>query len=351
MKQTLIKHYMPEIDVLKGLAIGAVVVIHLISGFGVSIAADDSWSSIFLLVNQMARFSVPLFVMLSGYVLAHSFMATRPSWRRFFYKRLVSVLPLYVLWSGLFMVWFYGMRWQGAQGLPWLDILLLGKGDYQLYFVPMIFQLYLLFPLLYPLARFKRVGWLIVALSFGLQLVSFWWFNHLGWHDQSQYILASTWIGYFVLGIRLTQIQVPAWINRQTLQWGLLGLAGGALTFMLIDAVVLIRTGLDVLVATRFTRMSVWLYAIIMGLLLFLVRGKFTLLPGVVRGGLEHMGKHSYLIYLSHTLWLRLLIDGMVKGSLDMGRMWLLVLLLMVGIGGSQLWDKRLAVVFKRRWG
>ena len=57
-------------DILRAFAIGAVILIHTVSGSLYNI----SWSSlsfkIYIAIDQFSRFSVPLFVFLSGYTLS-----------------------------------------------------------------------------------------------------------------------------------------------------------------------------------------------------------------------------------------------------------------------------------------
>ncbi len=116
-------------NLLKGFAILAVVAIHVINVF---IGRNPS------LINfdQFLRFSVPLFTALSGLALAKKYLV-KLEIKNFYQSRLLKLLPLYILWSAIYWL-------VTRQSFPF---------EYHLYFVPMIFQAYLIFPFILPIIR------------------------------------------------------------------------------------------------------------------------------------------------------------------------------------------------------
>jgi surface polysaccharide O-acyltransferase-like enzyme len=103
------------------------------------------------LANQIARFAVPLFLIMSGFLLFHA-SPRQPTFAAtdFYRRRFGKILWPYFLWSFLYALLngFLGASLLGA--LLQLPIhLLWGTAYYHLYFVVIILQLYLLYPLLY----------------------------------------------------------------------------------------------------------------------------------------------------------------------------------------------------------
>lgn len=298
------------IDILKGLAILAVVGIHFLDKtFPYLSESQKLWG---FWLDQGLRFSVPLFVALSGYGLAQKYQSQTLNYRSFLKRRAIKLLPAYFLGSAIaygsiifFRVW-PGYR----ESYPWWQIIFLGRADYHLYFVPMIFQLYLLFPFFWQATQKFSLKFLL--LTWGFQLG---WFELAGhylqpfkngfWSDQWQYLLGLTWVGYFVLGIFLA--------TQKILSWKLLKLLGaGALLLGLIFSglsswQLFVRFG-DTLQAVRFNRPVIFLYA--SGFIVFsLSLGAQFFKPSWLWRPIEILGRWSYEIYLIHTLPLRFLID------------------------------------------
>ncbi len=202
-------------DRVRVLATCAVVAIHAAGGFEGRLIASQRWLSdagLAGLVSQLARFSVPLFVVLSGYGLGKSRRASLVS---FYTRRATRVVLPYLAWS------FLSLAYRGLLSEPAViaEALLKGTADYHLYFCSFIIQAYLLWPLL------RRVPWAGVSVLFGVQLalsspVHFFWPGRIslpGW-------LLVHWAGWFCLGVRLADR--PAGTPRPRLSAVLLGLSG-----------------------------------------------------------------------------------------------------------------------------
>lgn len=283
-------------DGVRGLAILAVITIHATSAY--LFRFDDRGSLAWQLkvaVDQIARFAVPLFVAVSGFALAKKYGTRKFSLVKFYLRRVGRLLPWYLLASVVLYLLF---QWQPK---TWKQILFLGQGDYQLYFVPMILQFYLLFPLLNWLTKKRFSAVLLAALIF--EIFWYWYigkntelfFNNNGiWPDQRQYVFFTSWIFYFVLGMFLARHQLA-----QKLGW-LLAILGVA--WALVNSFALLNSGMDLIVATRFTRLPVLLYAtgLIVALQNFPWRNQV----------LTTLGKYSFLIFLWHTAVLRFLFDN-----------------------------------------
>lgn len=133
-----------EFDQLRSLATLAVVAIHVSANYAAVLPAA-------YLVNQTVRFAVPLFIILSGYLLYRS-SDPEDSYLSFYKNRSDKVLWPYLIWTGIYYL--YDLAAQGSfdDGLVLMrnlgEHLLWGSAFYHLYFMVIIIQFYLLFPLL-----------------------------------------------------------------------------------------------------------------------------------------------------------------------------------------------------------
>lgn len=298
--------------VLKAIAILAVISIHTLSSIQPSPFVNSSpFQLLAVSIDQLSRISVPLFVALSGYGLAYSYSKKPFAFFDFFKRRVLKILPLYVIWSAIFALLFYFIpAWAPAIKQPnfaWQ--LVLGRADYHLYFVPMIFQLYLFFPILF--VFFKKWPTATVLLALITQLVWWWFFNYQGltvtsWKyfagDNEQYLWMTNWIGYFVFGMYLPTIWKLLDKNKPILGLTTL-LFFGSFFYTVTDALQAIQNGIDPLFALKFTRYPVFLYSVfaivIASFLVVIIKNDHK--------SLIKIGENSYLIYLSHTLCLRVI--------------------------------------------
>jgi peptidoglycan/LPS O-acetylase OafA/YrhL len=300
--------------ILRGMSILSVVTIHYLSSLPPETYTTSSWQPFNVALDQLLRFSVPLFVMLSGYALSRKYQETPFTWKEFLWKRVMRLLPLFFFWSLLSYIFFSFLPlWHTTiKTIPIWHFIFLGSADYHLYFVSMIFQLYLLFPLLRGTMQ-KISPLLILGITLGIQLAFFLYYVQLReqqatlFHtDQARYLFAGSWIGYFTLGIWLGKLK-PLTFPTQKI---FLVTAGGALmtwAWISYTALFNIRHGLDPLEALSFTRWPILIYASLANVALYLGLKKANAVPAVIRQPLRFIGQHSYLIYLCHTIFLRII--------------------------------------------
>jgi len=154
-------------DVLRVLAIIGVIAIHATDAWRLVPGSPHSfgdWAAVIL--DQSCRFCVPLFVLLSGYVLGKRY-GRDPAFTAadFLLRRVSRIGAPFMLWSLLNLliltaigVWHWRQSPESAftaavhdgnnQPISLLHWLAIGGADYHLYFLPIIVQCYLAFPLL-----------------------------------------------------------------------------------------------------------------------------------------------------------------------------------------------------------
>jgi probable poly-beta-1,6-N-acetyl-D-glucosamine export protein len=155
------KLYNPVVDILRIISILAVLLIHTttrtleVSSFALT---KIPWT---LFLNQVCRFAVPLFFMISGFVLELNYHL-HESYLTYLKKRFSRIMVPYIFWS---VIYYFFIYYKGRDP-NFLNSLLKGDASYQLYFIPALLIFYLLFPLIHNFCEFLLNKWLLIL--FGL---------------------------------------------------------------------------------------------------------------------------------------------------------------------------------------
>jgi membrane-bound acyltransferase YfiQ involved in biofilm formation len=178
----------------------------------------------------------------------------------------------------------------------------MGQADYHLYFVIMILQIYVLFPLLWWGMKFSEKGTLVLSLIVQICLYLIYGYAVTNQsslpillNDQKEYIFALSWIFYFVLGMYLGKN--PKRISKKI---AVVLLLGG---MIYVIASVVGSNSVDLVSLLRFTKISIMAYASGLIVLLFSLSS-----PVFVFRILRSLGTNSYLIYLCHPLLFRIIL-------------------------------------------
>lgn len=309
------REHVAEIDLLRAISALAVVLIH-VTAIPLSMADPASRSMAFYgFWNQWSRFSIPAFVFISGLVLAHVYGNRPVDLRRFYGARIRSIVVPYLAWS----LFYWGLRQVLSRNLSpaglatalaaWPREVALGTAMYHLYFLLLILQFYLLYPLLARTLTPVRIRWALaaaLALQLGIHIRSYYVLRPPAspalaalwpWQDR----LFPAWIFFFVLGMyagmnldRFRQ-QVRRWLPALGAVTALL------LAFMVWEFLAKVRIpGFSVAAAATSLRPSGFLYSVLATALIFGLAGRWPVLVGWT--GL--LSRHSYGIYLAHPLFL-----------------------------------------------
>lgn len=301
-----------ELDILRAIAIFAVILIHSISSGFYAVSWSSNTFKIYLILDQFCRFSVPLFVGLSGYTLTLRYKDNLLNIGEFFRRRVLRLIPWYLFWSAVIFLYIrFSVFGSTAQHFPFWKVIFLGKADYHLYFVPMIIQLYVLFPFLIFLVK-KYGKWLLVPF-FLLEMSFYFILSEFAvgrialpflLNDQQQYLFFVTWIFYFVLGICLAfDHKLVDFVKKYQLP--ILAVLFIAFCWEVLNTFNLAHSLHDLTLATRSTRISVLIYASLFVLAAISCMKTFHLLPEKLYRLLVLVGQRSYVIYLLHTIPLR----------------------------------------------
>lgn len=147
-------------DILKGISITAVIVIHVVYVFLI----NSRWENhplFFLWINNVSRFAIPIFLICSGVLLTEE--KTIRGWVHFFQKKAIRIfLPF--LFANLVLAFHF----HSSFAQFWYD-LISGNALVPYYFIVVLAQCYALYPLL---IRARHTSWLL-PLAFLISLASF----------------------------------------------------------------------------------------------------------------------------------------------------------------------------------
>jgi probable poly-beta-1,6-N-acetyl-D-glucosamine export protein len=280
-----------ELDIVRALAILAVVMIHATSSATIE-PTEGSFSQIFFYsINLASTFAVPLFILVSGIVLFYSYDGrwSAKAAMTFYWKRAVSLVIPYLIWASFYYAYNqylnthkFVMDWS-----VFLRMLRWAEWSYHSYFMLIIFQMYVLFPVF--MTMVARISWFrkcLVPIGIAVQggfYIYRHWFGAIGHSDR----IAPTYMAYFLIGgaIGLYYTSVKAWVERHALLVAVAALLGGCsyvglfllnrykhiqpentwfeiAWFFYVIAIALFFMQVGRIVLRRFRRTSVWLTSI-----------------------------------------------------------------------------------------
>lgn len=213
-----------EFDYIRALAAVAVIVIHVTSLYVLRYKEV-------LVVNQFVRFSVPIFVILSGLLLLISDDGLKGI--SFFNKRINKIIVPFFVWT-IFYVLFANINNFMIGKIVFPDLvklflrgLLYGNGYDHLYFITIMIQCYILYyPLKYlinkwQLGTFFVSGVITLAYQTGVYLMQMS-IVKLPWSPLPYYEFFPTWLFYFVFGMIIAKNidNVKAYLKKKTVLLG-----------------------------------------------------------------------------------------------------------------------------------
>ncbi|MCX7708285.1 MAG: acyltransferase [Clostridia bacterium] len=315
-----------EFDFIRAVAALSVIAIHVTGIYVYSSRAAYAW-------NQAMRYAVPLFIILSGFLLAYSEVGKKNlSYSEFIQKRFKKIVIPYLIWTTIYVLFNLRGHYKEAFsdiyqfGGSFMKNILFGTGDLHLYFVIIILQMYLLYPLL----KMLLARWEGATLLFSFAITLYFQTGIYLQNIKVARILPRTWIPYyesflpwlffFVFGM-VAVGRMEGWRERYLKGWGISGVIWGISFLVLISDSIFTQTNADSIKPT------VMLYC--MTSFFFFYTAALKLKDTSTRIGdiLDWLSKQSFLIYLSHILILVLLkgavrkigLPGLWDGSIGMG--------------------------------
>jgi peptidoglycan/LPS O-acetylase OafA/YrhL len=209
-------------DLLRSAASTVVVITHCINAWVRDFYDRHDFLSpgaLAALLDQFSRFTVPAFFLLSGYALAMQQISNPLPLLQYYKRRMPRILAPFFLWSAItsFRHWgfFAKLPWRDAPGEAvsrFAEFLFLKGFDYQYYFLIVIFQFYLIFPLIFRLARFRTFLVAVLLLQMALMSPVEAYYRMLGWQLPPLYsYLLVFFLFYCVAGAHAALN--PGWLS------------------------------------------------------------------------------------------------------------------------------------------
>lgn len=190
------------------------------------------WLALFL--NTISHVAIPLFIMLSGYLVLNKDESSSQTWQRT-WKRLL--LP-FIAWFALYVIWDAQFLSKHHSFIDLLSMTLMSN-VYHLYFLIILAGLYLLLPLWRFVVKTNQTYmWLLIKLSFGFGFI-YYLLQYVMFPSVNVFNSVTIWIpflGYFLLGHAFTSKKL--WSTRKSLILFMVGflatLGGSYLNFLLL---------------------------------------------------------------------------------------------------------------------
>lgn len=193
-----------ELNIARAFAILSVLVIHTTAP-GTLFGSEQSSTRILLTwINNFQVFAVPVFLFISGLVLFYSY---EHKWKKgqsitFYKKRMKGVILPYLIWSFIY----YVFNKLNTQEIPFddasaiLNHLIYGNASYHLYYLVIIFQFYIIFPIaMFILSKFiNSKKWLFLFPILFHMFFMYYQFDI--YYIKETYILCFNYFIFFFTG-------------------------------------------------------------------------------------------------------------------------------------------------------
>jgi surface polysaccharide O-acyltransferase-like enzyme len=197
------KQFLPWADLIRTVAIFLVITVH-VSGQITNLWGKVPESDWFIanIYGGIARICVPLFFMISGYLL----LPRSESLGSFYRRRMLKIVIPFIVWSLIYLGWYCGNH-PGMCTAPLIQKLLFVQGTYyHLWFMYSLIGIYLILPVLRLLVRRdadRKILWYLIGLWLIFQSA----FNFLTYFGHFRIgisaPLATGFVGFFLLGYLL----------------------------------------------------------------------------------------------------------------------------------------------------
>ena len=297
------KHtYYEELDAIRLLAAFAVIGIHATSVF-------TAGHPVAVTVGIILCFAVPVFIIMSGLSLHLSHRHKAETYWTFVSKRMSKVIVPYILFTLVYFMERY--HWdipyllhQMNPVTALLQSLVLGNAASHLYFMIILIQLYLLYPLLKQLTLRCPVALFVVATLMTVIVLLDGYLRPMGIHLYPRFLepgiilLFPRWLYYFVLGMMLATVLPRVLTVTARFAFITVGL-------WVLAAIGLLQLSDQYGFLQKETNLPIMLYATVALIMLFSVSAGLKYLPQKGKSLLRWMASQSFFVYFVHLLLFR----------------------------------------------
>mgnify|MGYP001243332727 FL=1 len=298
------KSRLDEVDVLKGISIIAVLMIHTTASAVSTLDKSSISYLIFAFINRFSQFAVPAFIFASAMLLMYNY-GHGFDWRLFYKRRLKNVLLPYVIWTMIYGVYLYIVHHVPLRSILTVKNILLGGMFYHLYFIVIIVQLYVLFPVLLYIYKLinKNIYTILISIII-FQIADILLFKYIiSRYYQNSGNLFITYISLIIAGMYVGD-NIQRWKKYYSKKWLNLSFAVIVFGYLFVDISLKAFANKQI----NFNLYNIYYYTfILIASLFFFALSTKILNHHMLSSLLIGTGKLSFGIYLSHPLFLDVL--------------------------------------------
>ncbi len=283
------------LDFLRVFAIIAVILIHVTSRTLEQSGFDILRIPLTFYLNTLSRFAVPLFILLSGYALGYRYK-NAINVNEFYKKRLYRLALPYLVWSAIYQILIEGKTIFSSD---FIVKLINGSAAFHLYFIPAIFLLYLLFPLLIKIKKYVSSGISLVVFTL-LEIILLLYDYHLGPLPLSHPVRVALLNMYpFFLGIIAAQRQAELYMFAKKQRYVLISLCVLAAVVSIFESKQLFFANGAIHYVTSQWRVTTFVYMLSgIGVLISFLHNRLE----KYRAFITTLSGISFFVYLFHPL-------------------------------------------------
>jgi len=289
--------YHPEIDFIRIICIFSVIMIHTTTKI-LAVSGNDLLSHPFtLFLNQLSRFAVPIFFMISAFGLKLNYSPDL-KYLPYLKQRLSKILLPYIFWSSLYYYFVYPHNSQSI-----FRVLLLGGASYQLYFIPALFIFYLLFPLISRYFKFinRAVSLFVLFIIQLIFLILDYYYRPLSFaYPINVFILNFI---FFILGVLASQYQTKIFDFVKKYKKIIISFSLILAVYITLEGALRYFKTQNYLSFYSQWRPSVLLYSISISSLLFYF-GKIT---KINPQNIKKFSSYSFFVYFIHIIFIEII--------------------------------------------
>lgn len=340
-----------ELYYIRGLAALGILIIHATGSFAVLSEYGSRAMYVGVFLNQFFRFGSPVFMMISGLVLFYNYRSFDEfDTKRFYKKKLKYIFLPYTIWSAIYFLYAHYVNNIPLKGeMPkFLRGILLGENYSHLYFIFLIFQFYILVPLILkyliePMKEKPIQVFFIFALIQGAILIYEYYFRNpnaegfMKLFNRYYWKTVFGWSSYFMTGglIGLHYENFVDYIEKH--------IKGISIIYILVSTFYLgqvyfniyINEGRNFYGKFGSIRPHTMIYAFFTMAMLIYITRKIAKKGNFFQRYLKNFGTYSFGVYFSHPLVLeelKLKLVGNFPSVIGYSRLSSLVLIVGLGI-------------------
>ncbi len=297
MNSPIQKSYVKSIDSLRTFSIFAVILIHTTTRTLESAGYNLHAFEITLFLNQLARFAVPLFFLISGFVLELN-SDLHLNYLGYLKKRLGKIFVPYIFWSLIYYLFIYNQNHDN-----FVRVLLTGNASYQLYFIPTLLIFYIIFPLLHKIYKFiaNIPALIVLGISQIYLMHQDYTIKQFSFADPIRILLLAYFV--FILGMVIARNRNRILEIISKVKFWLIPLTGYLLFYVFNEGKSRYFTTYNIQAFYSQWRISVLVYTLCLGALLFYIFEN----PKLQSKIMETMSKLSFLVFFIHVIILEVI--------------------------------------------